>query len=237
MGSTASPSTGLLAAASEVAASGPTPRLDRLLAAGPPLELGDWALTPGAFELVLARIGPDCERIVECGSGASTIVIARLLATRGRGRVQALEHDPRWADETRRRIEAERSSERGAVVEAPLRPHRLAEPGCEWYDERALDRLPQRIDLLLVDGPPAGAPAIERARYPALPALASRLRPGATVILDDADRPGERWILDRWQQRADVSFELPATDRVAIGCMLRPSARGGSGHRDTERKE
>jgi predicted O-methyltransferase YrrM len=220
-----------------MAASAPTPRLDRLLAAGPPLELDDWSLTPAALELVLARIGPDCERIVECGSGVSTIVIARLLAARGHGRVQALEHDPRWAYQTRRRIEAEGLAERGAVVEAPLRPHPLAEPGCEWYDPDALERLPSRIDLLLVDGPPAGAPGIERARYPAVPALASRLRPGATVVLDDAERPGERWILDRWQRRGDVSFDLPGTDRVAIGCMFPPSARGGSGRPETERKE
>jgi predicted O-methyltransferase YrrM len=211
--------------------------LERLLAAGPALELGDWSLTTAALELMLARIGPDCERIVECGSGVSTVVIARLLAARGRGRVHALEHDPRWAGETRRRIEGEGLADRAVVVDAPLRPHPLAQPGCEWYDADALERLPHRIDLLLVDGPPAGAPAVERARYPALPALASRLGPGATVILDDAERPGERWILDRWQQRADVSFDLPATDRLAIGCMLRPSARGGSGRPDTERKE
>jgi predicted O-methyltransferase YrrM len=220
-----------------MAASAPTPRLGRLLAAGPPLELDDWSLTPAALELVLARIGPDCERIVECGSGVSTIVIARLLAARGRGQVHALEHDPRWAAETRRRIEGEGLTDRATVVDGPLRSHPLAQPGCEWYDARALEGLPHRIDLLLVDGPPAGAPGIERARYPALPALASRLRPRATVILDDVERPGERWILDRWQRHAGVSFELPATDRVAIGCILRPSARGGSGQPDTERNE
>jgi predicted O-methyltransferase YrrM len=151
--------------------------------------------------------------------------------------VQALEHDPRWAAGTRRRIEDEGLADRAAVVDAPLRPHPLAQPGCEWYDANALERLPQEIDLLLVDGPPAGVPGIERARYPALPVLASRLRPGATVILDDVERPGERWILDRWQRRGGVSFELPATNRVAIGCMFPPSARGGSGQRDTERKE
>jgi predicted O-methyltransferase YrrM len=214
-----------------------TPTVDRLLAAGPALEFSDWSLTPAALELVLARITPDCERIVECGSGISTIVIARLLAARGHGQLHALEHDPRWAGETRRRIEAEGLAGRAAVVQAPLCPHPLAQPGCEWYDARALERLPLGIDLLLVDGPPGGAPGIERARYPALPALASRLSPGATVILDDVERPGERWILDRWRRRPGVSFDLPATDRVAIGCMFPPSARGGSGRPDTERNE
>jgi hypothetical protein len=41
----------------------------------------------------------------------------------------------------------------------------------------ALRSLPRRIDLLLVDGPPAFKPEIELSRYPALPALAERLAP------------------------------------------------------------
>ncbi|MGH2985784.1 MAG: class I SAM-dependent methyltransferase [Solirubrobacterales bacterium] len=213
------------------------PILDRLLGAGPPLEFTDWALEPAALELVLARIGADCDRVVECGSGLSTIVIARLLAGRGHGRVEALEHEPAWASEVRRRIEDEGVADRARLVEAPLGAHPLAEPGCHWYDPDAVASLSASIDLLLVDGPPAGEPGIERARYPALPALASRLRRGATVILDDAGRPGERWVLDRWQEQTGVRFERRSTDRVAIGCMLRPSARGGSGHPDTERKE
>lgn len=215
---------------------GSTPILDRLLAAGPPLELTDWSLAPAALELVLARIGPDVAEIVECGSGASTIAIARLLAARGHGRLHSLEHDRGWARETRHRLEAEGIAGSARVLEAPLRPHPLAEPGYEWYDRRALAELPRRIDLLVVDGPPAGEPALERARYPALPVLAARLRRGATVILDDAGRAGEAWVLDRWR-RAGIGFDCRASDPVAIGCMFPPTARGGSGRLDTERKE
>ena len=41
---------------------------------------------------------------------------------------------------------------------------------------------------------------MERSRYPALPALEPRLAPGAIVVLDDATRPGEREILERWSE-------------------------------------
>ena len=61
--------------------------------------------------------------------------------------------------------------------------------------------LPDReIDLLLVDGPPGYGEGMERSRYPALPALEPRLAPGAMVVLDDASRPGEREIIERWTE-------------------------------------
>lgn len=175
--------------------------LARTLDAGPAFEPSDWALGEQGLALVLAEVAAGRERIVECGSGRSTVIIARLLCERRRGTMHALEHDPRWAAWTRARIEAEGLSGRARVIEAPLEPDPLTEPGCRWYARAALRDLPRAgIDLLLVDGPPAspGSPQ-ERSRYPALPRLADRLAPGATVILDDAGRPGERWALERWR--------------------------------------
>lgn len=178
----------------------------------------DWSLTPAALELVLSAIEPEREWIVECGSGLSTVAMARVLAGRGRGRVHALEHDPVWAKETRRQLAAEGVAERALVIDAPLRPHPLAEPGCLWYDRAALPALPERIDLLLVDGPPAGDLAPERGRYPALPALADRLAPGAIVILDDAGRPGERWVLERWRAEHGLAFERRGDVAIGVCC-------------------
>ncbi len=191
--------------------------LRRLLDAGPPIDLNDWSLDPGALELVLTEVATGRRRIVECGSGVSTILIARLLRDRGDGTLHALEHDRDWAGLTRRRIAAEGLGGQARVIEAPLKPDRLAQPGCEWYSADALDELPQAgVDLLLVDGPPASPGlGLERSRYPALPRLASRLAPGAKVILDDAARSGERWTLQRWQRELGLHFEHPA-DGVAV---------------------
>lgn len=199
---------------------GRTPELARLLAAGPPLTATDWTLKPQALELILGQVMAASQEVVECGSGLSTILIGRLLAERGSGRLHAIEDDPNWADVTRRRLETEGLVNRAHLIEAPLLPHPLTQPGCEWYDERALDSLPQDIDLLLVDGPAAGDRGSERIRYPALPALHGRLAPGATVILDDVDRPGEAWVLERWRSEHRVDLELRPAERIAIGYML-----------------
>jgi predicted O-methyltransferase YrrM len=190
-----------------------------------------WALTPAALARVLAEVDAGRDSIVECGSGASTVAIARALAERGDGRLYCLEHDPRWAARVRAQLGAQGVEERVEVLDAPVRPRA---PAGVWYDERALAALPGRIDLLLVDGPPADLAPDGEIRYPALPALASRLEEGALVILDDIHRPGERRIVDRWRRELGVSFELHGRERIAIGVFCEHQDRAQA--RTSERR-
>jgi predicted O-methyltransferase YrrM len=179
----------------------------------------DWALLPGAIDLVLEAIDGDRRAIVECGSGDSTLAIARRQTERGQGRHYSLEHDPDWPNDTRRRLVAAGLAARVEVIEAPLRPRGGAG---DWYELSALDCLPPEIDLLLVDGPPADLQPDGQIRHPALPVLAPRLAEGAVVILDDIDRPGERAVLERWSREHSVNFTLRPEERVAIGVFSAP---------------
>lgn len=192
--------------------------LARVLAAGPAIEVDAWALGDAELDHVLAEVAAGRTRIVECGSGRSTIAIARLLRERGAGSVHALEHLPEWVALGRRRIAAEGLAAYATIIEAPLADEPLAAAGCRWYERRALAELPDTIDLLLVDGPPAEPDGgVERSRYPALPLLADRLVPGAAVILDDAEREGERWVLERWLADYPIGFER--RDGCAVGII------------------
>jgi hypothetical protein len=104
------------------------------------------------------------------------------------------------------------------VLEAPLEPHALSLDGAPWYAGSALGGLPESgIELLLVDGPPGYGEGMALSRYPALPALAERLAPGALVVLDDAQRDGERRILDAWERELDFGFDRRPAERIAIG--------------------
>jgi predicted O-methyltransferase YrrM len=175
------------------------------------------AMTPAGLAAVCAEVaGRHRRRIVECGSGFSTLVLARLLHARG-GRLVSLEHDQAWAARVRNELAFEGHAEVAQVALAPLEPHPLARDGLPWYAQRAVRSLPRRIDLLLVDGPPAFAPEIELSRYPALPALAGRLVPDATVVLDDIDRRGELRILEAWERDCGFRFEVRPAERIAIG--------------------
>jgi predicted O-methyltransferase YrrM len=175
------------------------------------------AMTPAGLAAVCAELaGQRCQRVVECGAGFSTLVLARLLRTRA-GCLVSLEHDRAWATRVQSDLAAADLAEIARVTLAPLEPHPLALNGLPWYAQRALPSLPPRIDLLLVDGPPAFEPHTELSRYPALPALAERLVPDATVILDDIDRAGELRILKTWERDYDFRFEVRTTQRIAIG--------------------
>jgi predicted O-methyltransferase YrrM len=179
-----------------------------------------WSLRPQALELVEKLVGEGRTVVVECGSGLSTVTIARALRDLATGHVHSLEHDGHWAATTRHALAEDGLAEYATVVEAALVDG--------WYDRGSLHRLPERgIELLLVDGPPAGEPRTERRRYPALPSLAARLAPGAAVLLDDTDRAGERWVLDRWLDEFPIRLD-PAPPGTALARYIPAGFQGSN---------
>lgn len=156
-----------------------------------------WAAAP---DLVLAvvksmrQLRPSL--VIECGSGWSTLWLA-LAARRFElsGRVVVLEHAAKYARITEDMLEAHDVTAFADVRLAPLEPIELDGRPWQWYSKAAWDDL-AGCGMLLVDGPP-GKPD-RHARYPAVPALASRLKHRAVIALDDARRTGEREILNSW---------------------------------------
>jgi rhodanese-related sulfurtransferase len=136
--------------------------------------------------------------IVECGSGNSTIFAARALSQHGiDGHVHSLDHHPAWANVTARAVARENLQQWASVSCAPLVDG--------WYDK---DRLPtvEGVELLVVDGPAAYEQGTETARQPALEVLWERLAPGATVVLDDSWREGEKRVIASWEERYGIQF-------------------------------
>jgi predicted O-methyltransferase YrrM len=178
-------------------------------------------------------------RVVELGSGVSTVLLARLLTQRrltGSFRMVAVEHDAGWAHWVTDQLDREGFGHDVVVIHAPLLPHGLAERSLPWYDERAvaagLDSALQGglIDLLLVDGPPAYATGYGLARYPALPVLHDRLAPGATVVLDDIERPGEQEVLRRWERDTGLEFHRAELAGVAVARISADGPISGPQH-------
>jgi predicted O-methyltransferase YrrM len=134
--------------------------------------------------------------ILECGSGASTLVLAQAAKLNGRGRVYSIDHDADFARRTREMLEEYGLSDWAEISHAPLRPIEIGGAQWQWYAPEALPATPP-IDLLFIDGPPS--PNLESTtRYPAGPMLFQRLAPGGSVFADDTKRPGETEVLRRW---------------------------------------
>jgi hypothetical protein len=86
-----------------------------------------------------------------------------------------------------------------------------------WYASAALEALPAQVDLLVVDGPPAHKISEQHRRAPALAFFEPRLVAGATVVLDDLQRPGEREVLTRWEAQTPWRFRVDEPAGVAVG--------------------
>lgn len=155
--------------------------------------LGGWKADVAFLQAIVAAVTSLRPRhVVELGAGASTLVAARALQRHGGGRLTSVEQHAEFAKAT-----AAWLAEYGLAADfrtAPLRPAPADWPG-RWYDQRGL---PERIDLLIVDGPPWSIHPLVRG---AAESLFVRIPPGGVVLLDDAFRPGERLVARRWRRR------------------------------------
>jgi predicted O-methyltransferase YrrM len=171
--------------------------------------VGGWAASPDFLALLLRHAATGPRVIVECGSGASTVVLARACERNGRGHVWSLEHLPDMAARTRAWLDEQELERYATVIDAPLIPQGPDDPSRFWYAVEGLPDLP--IDMVVVDGPP-GSTAGSLTRYPAGPRLFPRLSEDGAVFLDDADRPEERATVLRWQQ------EFPLLVPTTVPC-------------------
>jgi predicted O-methyltransferase YrrM len=178
--------------------------------------LGSWKADTGLLRLVADHIlTAKPNTVVEFGTGASTLIAARALEIAGRGNFVSFDQNPEFVEATRAWLaEHGLSADLRAV---PLRPAPGGWPGL-WYDH---GELPDRIDLLLIDGPPWTIHPLTRG---AAATVFERVAPGGTIILDDGARPGERVIARSWRKQwPDFSFRLvkSGTKGTLIGRRLR----------------
>jgi len=177
-----------------------------------PLNPG-WQLSSRAMQEVVRHVLLDQpEVVVECGSGASTMWIGRALRQVGEGRLISLENSADWVEIVAGMLRHEGLS--GVEVRhAPMEPVQAAGHEQPWYSLSALADVAE-IDLLLVDGPPGRTHKL--ARYPAVPALRDKLRPGAVVMLDDCHRRDEKETLHKWLAEVPGLVLVREVDHIAV---------------------
>ena len=141
----------------------------------------------------VARHAIDAEGpILECGSGVTTILLGLLCQPR-KTEVWSLEHSPEWRD----RVDG--VLKRNGILNVRVCAGRLIDYGAFlWYDP-PMQEMPKEFSLVICDGPPG---ATRGGRYGLLPVMKDRLRPGAIILLDDADRTAEAEMIKRWESEA-----------------------------------
>ena len=174
--------------------------------------LGSWK----ADTYLLHRIVDEIETrrpkvVVELGSGATSLVIAKALALHGGGQLHSYDQHEPFVVQMRGWLAESGLAAR--FTHAPLALRDPAWPGL-WYD---LTDVPATIDMLIIDGPPWAVHPFARGMAER---LFDRVAPGGVVLLDDAARPGERVVARRWRKawpQIDFRFEGGGTKGLLVG--------------------
>jgi predicted O-methyltransferase YrrM len=168
---------------------------EELAPSRPFLEFGPYSIKPDFAAYLVKEIATrENPTIVELGSGVSTLISALAVQSTGGGLV-SFESERAYMVLTRQVLERHGVTKMPRLIHAPLKDVSIAGESWPWYDLQVQD-IPERIDILVVDGPPGRLR--RNARYPALPLLFKRLARGAVVFLDDARREDEQEIISHW---------------------------------------
>lgn len=176
----------------------------------PPLR--GWACSPDVLlRLHTYIIETQPKVVVEFGSGASTLVIADALSQNGVGKLFSIDHSKYYCAETlseleRNHLQSWVDLRVGALEpwnEAHLNPKDASNPSL-WYPKSVLQDI-ENVDLIWVDGPPGNT--CPYSRYPALPALSTKLTENIEVWMDDTIRQVEKDICKDWSQRYGFDLE------------------------------
>lgn len=181
------------------------------------------SITPETLTLVqqlIAALG--ARRVLELGSGLSTLLIANAFRRAGTGRVLSLDDDGRWAAQTSETLAREGLASFAEVRVAPLVDVTAGGRRAPWYDLAGIAES-DRFDLVIVDGPPAWK-GDRLARLPALYQLRRHLSDNGVLVLDDAARGGESEIARQWQRDfPDLHFRMVGVGRGLFVVSLRKS--------------
>lgn len=181
-----------------------------------------WGLGDDAYSFILADLlARDSRSVVEFGSGTSTLRLARDLPN---ATVVSIESDAHFHDELRERL----------AVHDPAGRVQLRAMQLRWqvhagslYLSYAASRFPDKIDSVLVDGPPQWT---RRGREACLYQVFSALRVGGRIYLDDCRRPEEQRILANWQRSFAGSVKLVRVEPVGHHVAVLEKTADGRAH-------
>ncbi len=158
------------------------------------------------------------KKIIEFGSGVSSIVMARTISKYAiGGNIISIENDPYYYNMLNDFVHENQLQETIQLIYAPLCPCSYL-TNYKWYDKKILREFIDRhekFDMAIIDGPPAWNDKIKLSRYGAIPFIIDHLADHYSIFLDDSNRAGEKEIMEMWKERYKIDFTV-VNDRIAI---------------------
>jgi predicted O-methyltransferase YrrM len=157
-----------------------------------------WLLSPVALRFLVSVVKHLKPRhILEFGSGLSTQVLARTCAELHPScYITSIDHDPEFGSVTARKLKELKLSSLAKIEIAPLVARECAGKILPQYLLKRKNFASQcPPDLVVIDGPPAALGGREGIMYQVM----DFAQVGTLVLLDDANRNGEKAALSEWQ--------------------------------------
>lgn len=179
-----------------------------------------WAVSRDSMSKTVDLLA-DRTVVLECGSGLSTLVLAACTEANG-ARLISLEHDRTWHIRMAFLL-ALCGFDPRTVHHAPLKSYDTY----DWYatPAAALKLLDgSTAQCVFVDGPPG---CTRGGRFGAMPELRRHLKPGALVVLDDVDRPGEQLAERCWTRDHALIRRQEFGPASHLTAVLEKTARSG----------
>lgn len=191
------------------------------------LPTGGWSIHPDAaraLALVFHAVQP--RRVLEFGSGSSTVLLAALCAQAGGGRrVVSLDEKPAYAARTRQLLDAFGLAELATTLVAPVGDGRTGSGAGRTYqpdlDTLRLALAGEPIDFIFVDGPASWLGMRRDCRFGTLPLARFFAAAEAVFVADDALRRRDLSIVLRWQALPYVEVRgiVPIGRGLAVGLL------------------
>ena len=122
---------------------------------GPPVFWSPHAIAPETLYLILHLLEEvSACRVLELGSGISTLYVANFFRLRGYGTIQSFDHDERWAKIATANLEARALGDHAKITEVALRNISFLNRTTVWYDLPKFDA-DEAFDFVIIDGPPS----------------------------------------------------------------------------------
>ncbi|WP_031427719.1 class I SAM-dependent methyltransferase [Flavimarina sp. Hel_I_48] len=191
-----------------------THKLQSLFSEGHFIPQTGWSMTPQAILHSLNIISLDMpETIVEFGSGATTLYIAKLLKLEGsKTTFFSVESDLAWKQKMDLQLSIHGLQDYVTLIYSPLKEVSSALVFKEqetWYDTESIGAAMKKVtkvDLVIIDGPFGGSTPY--ARYSAFPFLQNKATEKTIWLLDDTNRPQEIEILKEWQRQSNLKLNV-----------------------------
>lgn len=160
-------------------------------------------------------------QIIEFGSGISTLAIANLIKKNNLDcSFISIENNEEWFQYIKSFLSRNDLQKYVKIIYAPLQKNSLALESNLWYSDQVLKEnisSDYKFNLAIIDGPEAWKRKIRLSRYPAVPYLINILSDEFSIYLDDANRRGEKKILNLWDKKYKLKFErINDTSAVCI---------------------